>query len=85
MVCKEDYMSEQDILKIKKRIEDAVAQGQQAVGQKKQIEERLEKEFGITSAADIPAFVEKLEKEKTELQVRIDSSLKRLQEKYGWA
>lgn len=76
--------SQDDIVALNKRIDSAIAEGQQAVGRKNEIEERLKKDYDISDPSEIPATLRRLEEERDALQARVDSGLKRLREKYGW-
>lgn len=73
-----------DIISLNKKIETAIAEGQQAIGREKEIRERLDRDYGIKDPADIPKVLKRLEDERKQLQQRVDSGLNRLREKYGW-
>jgi predicted nucleic acid-binding OB-fold protein len=78
-------LNEDELVRLNRRIESAIAEGQQALGQKKQLEERLKKDYNIDDFNQIDEVIKTLQEEQQVLQDRIDMGLTRLKEKYGWA
>lgn len=75
---------EQELLSLKKRIEDAKKQKAQYEGRLEGLMERLKQEFGYTSEEEANVYLEKIEKEIEEGQKILNQGIKRLKEKYVW-
>lgn len=73
-----------NIEQIQKVIESKLEEATKAKGVVEQIDIRLKDEFGINNIDEVSPKLVELEKEKAGLTEKIDRTLNRLQEKYGW-
>jgi len=73
-----------EIEALTKKIDAAIAEGQQAVGREKEIRERLDKDYGIKDPSQIQSVIERLKEEQASLEEKVNSGLKRLREKYNF-
>lgn len=74
---------EQDLIRMKQKIEKAKTEKAQAEGALSQLHSRLEAEFGIKDPAKAEARLDELEFEARELEATIQEKMKELEEKYG--
>ena len=74
---------EQDLLRMKQKIDKAKTEKAQAEGALSQLHSRLETEFGIKDPAKAEARLDELEAEAAELEKKIQAQMKELEEKYG--
>ena len=75
---------EQDIRKLKKRIEQAKQDKAEAEGSLKTLFERLKKEFGVETLEEASKKYESLKKMETEITEELERSFIKLKENYEW-
>lgn len=69
--------------RIKEQVEAIQRRADKAQGAAEQIMERLQKEFGVNSIEEGKKLLEKLEKEKSDLETELEELWKEFEKEYG--
>ena len=75
-------MNEQDLFKLKERIDDAKSKVSELEGSKKQLMKELKEQWNCTSVEAAEKKVKTMEKEISGLTINIDKGTEELEEKY---